>query len=108
MPRDRVNSWVVARIATGKVQSFREWIDYTGRDHLHHRLAALMESQRLALLLIFLLSSVMGLAAITLKNARLVDAVVLLVQAVLVVVVTMLEFQGNRRAREMREKDGGA
>ncbi len=99
----------VARIATGKVHSFREWIDYTGRDHLHHRLAALMGSQRLALLLILLLSSVMGLAAIALKNARLLDAVVLLVQAVVVaVVVTMLEFQGNRRAQETDRSDEGA
>jgi UDP-GlcNAc:undecaprenyl-phosphate GlcNAc-1-phosphate transferase len=99
----------VARIATGKVHTFRQWIDYVGRDHLHHRLAALMGSQRLALLLIVLLSSVMGLAAIALKNARLLDAVALLIQAVLVVVVvTVLEFQGNRRAREIREKDGGA
>jgi UDP-GlcNAc:undecaprenyl-phosphate GlcNAc-1-phosphate transferase len=99
----------VARIATGKVHTFRQWIDYVGRDHLHHRLAVLMGSQRLALLLIFLLSSVMGLAAIALKNARLLDAVALLIQAVLVVVVvTVLEFQGNRRAREIREKDGGA
>lgn len=99
----------VARIVTGRVRTFRQWIDYVGRDHLHHRLAALMGSQRLALLLIFLLSSVMGLAAIALKNARPVDAVVLLIQAVLVVVVvTVLEFQGNRRAGEAHEKDGGA
>ncbi len=100
----------VARIATGKVRTFREWIDYTGRDHLHHRLAALLGSQRLAVFLIFLLNSVMGLAAVALKNARPVDVMVLLAQAVLVVViVTMLEFQGNRRARELkRQKDGGA
>ncbi len=99
----------VARILTGKVHTFRQWIDYVGRDHLHHRLTALMGSQRLALLLIFLLSSVMGLAAIVLKNARLVDAVLLLVQAALVVVVvTILEFQGNRRARENSRKGGGA
>ncbi len=99
----------VARVATGKVHSFREWIDYTGRDHLHHRLAVLMGSRRLALLLIFLLSSVMGLAAIALKNARPVDAVVLLIQAVLVaVVVTILEFQGNRRAQESSRDDHGA
>ncbi len=99
----------VARIATGKVRTFRQWIDYVGRDHLHHRLAALLGSQRLALLLIFLISSVMGLAAIALKNARPVDAVVFLVQAVLVVVVvTILEFQGNRRAREANGDDDGA
>jgi len=52
---------------------------------------------------------VMGLGAVALKNARLVDVVVLLAQATLVVVVvTLLEFQGNRRAREVRDKEGGA
>jgi len=30
----------VDRILTGKVSNFRQWIDYVGRDHLHHRLAA--------------------------------------------------------------------
>ncbi len=96
----------VARIATGKVRTFREWIDYTGRDHLHHRLAALLGSRRLAVFLIFLLTSVMGLAAVALKEARLVDAVVLLAQAVLVVViVTILEYQGNRRARELDQAE---
>lgn len=98
----------VARIVTGKVHTFREWIDYTGRDHLHHRLAALMGSNRAAVLLIFLLTSVMGLAAVALKNARLVDVAVLLIQAVLVVVlVTLLEFRG-RRTLEARDKETDA
>lgn len=97
----------IARIATGKVHSFREWIDYTGRDHLHHRLAALLGSKRLAVILIFLLTSVMGLGAVALKNARLVDVGVLLAQATLIVlVVTLLEFQGNRRAREIQDTEG--
>lgn len=98
----------VSRIATGKVRTFRQWIDYVGRDHLHHRLAALLGSHRLAVFLILLLSTVVGLAAIALKTARLVDAVALLVQAVLVVVVvSILEFQGNRRARGADAQDGG-
>ena len=87
----------IARIASGKVRSFRQWIDYVGKDHLHHRLATLMGSQRLAVLLIFLLSICMGLAAVALRNARPLDAGLLILQAaIFVVIVSILEHAGNR------------
>ena len=87
----------VARIVTGKVRSFRGWIDYVGRDHLHHRLAALLGSRRKAVLLIFLLSTSMGLAGMALRSARTLEAVLLILQAVIVVViVSVLEHAGNR------------
>ena len=36
----------VERIMTGKVRTFREWIDYVGKDHLHHRLYELLRDKR--------------------------------------------------------------
>ena len=35
----------IARIASGRVRSFFEWIDYVGQDHLHHRIAAVLDSR---------------------------------------------------------------
>lgn len=90
----------VTRIVTGKVRSFQEWIAYVGRDHLHHRLEALLRSKRKALLLIFLLSMSMGLAAMALVKARTIEAMLLTLQAtVIVVIVTILERAGNRLDR---------
>jgi UDP-GlcNAc:undecaprenyl-phosphate GlcNAc-1-phosphate transferase len=87
----------VARIVTGKVRSFREWIDYVGRDHLHHRLAALLGSRRKAVLLIFLLTACMGLAGMALRSARTLEAILLILQAaIVVVIVSILERAGNR------------
>lgn len=87
----------VARIITGKVRNFRGWIDYVGRDHLHHRLAALLGSRKKAVVLIFLLSASMGLAAMALQSARTLDAVLLILQAaVIVVIVSILERAGSR------------
>ncbi|HEX9898739.1 MAG TPA: hypothetical protein VGC81_05915, partial [Candidatus Methylomirabilis sp.] len=87
----------VARVAAGKVRSFREWIAYVGRDHLHHRLAALLGSRRKAVVLIFLLSASMGMAAMGLRSARTLEAVLLILQAaVIVVIVSILEHAGNR------------
>ena len=87
----------LTRILTGKVRSFREWIAYTGRDHLHHRLEALLGSKRQTVLLIFLLSVSMGLAGMALRNARTLEAVLLTLQAaIIVVIVSILERAGNR------------
>jgi len=87
----------VARITTGKVRTFQEWIAYVGKDHLHHRLEALLGSRRQTVFLIFFLSISMGLAAMALRNARTLEAVLLILQAaIIVVIVSILEHAGNR------------
>jgi UDP-GlcNAc:undecaprenyl-phosphate GlcNAc-1-phosphate transferase len=87
----------IARIASGRVRSFRQWIEYVGKDHLHHRLASLVGSQRLAVILIFLLATCMGLSAVTLRYARPFETGLLLLQAaIFVVIVSILERAGNR------------
>jgi UDP-GlcNAc:undecaprenyl-phosphate GlcNAc-1-phosphate transferase len=87
----------VARIANGKVRSFRDWIAYVGRDHLHHRLASLLGSNRNAVLLVFSLSICMGLAGIALVHARALEASLLILQAVFVAfIIAVLEHAGGR------------
>jgi UDP-GlcNAc:undecaprenyl-phosphate GlcNAc-1-phosphate transferase len=87
----------VMRFVTGKVHSFREWIAYVGRDHLHHRLEALLSSRRETVFLIFSLSISMGLGAMALRNARTLEATLLIFQAaIIVVIVSILERAGNR------------
>ncbi|MEI8190344.1 MAG: MraY family glycosyltransferase [candidate division NC10 bacterium] len=87
----------VARILTGKVRSFRDWIAYVGRDHLHHRLASLLGSKRQAVFLVFLFAICTGLAAIALVHANTMEAVILILQAVLIAVIfSILEHAGNR------------
>jgi len=87
----------IMRIATGKVHSVREWLAYVGKDHLHHRLDALLHNPRKTVLLIFLLAMAMGLGAVALRNARVVDAAALIVQATLIVLaLSILEHAGQR------------
>jgi UDP-GlcNAc:undecaprenyl-phosphate GlcNAc-1-phosphate transferase len=86
----------VDRILTGKVTNFRQWIDYVGRDHLHHRLAAVLGSQRKSVLFIFLMSLCLGTSAVVLRNARPVDAILLIIQAIILVgLITILERRGR-------------
>ncbi len=87
----------ITRILSGKVHTFHEWIDYVGRDHLHHRLEALLHSKRRTVLLIFFFSISMGLGAMALVNAHTIEALLLILQAIVIAgVVTVLEHAGNR------------
>jgi UDP-GlcNAc:undecaprenyl-phosphate GlcNAc-1-phosphate transferase len=87
----------VARLVTGRVRTFREWIDYVGTDHLHHRLLELFGRPSMAVWFILLLNIALGLAAIELRDATLTEALLLILQAVIILVlVTLLEYHGHR------------
>jgi len=89
----------IDRIATGKVTTFKEWIEYVGRDHLHHRMAQILGSHRRSVFFIYLLTICFGISVVVLRNATTRDAVLLLCQAVfMVIMVTVLERIGRRHA----------
>jgi len=88
----------VERILTGKVNSFKEWVDYVGKDHMHHRLHELLGDRRKAVLFIYFLCATLGLSAIALRNARPIDGVLLVFQAFLItVIVSIAEYSGRKR-----------
>lgn len=88
----------VERIVTGKVKSIREWIDYVGTDHLHHRLYALLGDRRKAVFSIYFLCATFGISAIALRYARPIDGILLVIQAFLItVIVSIVEYSGRKR-----------
>jgi len=91
----------LTRIISGKVTNFKEWINYVGNDHLHHRLELLLNSKKQSVLLIFFLCTCMGISAIVLRYARTIDAVLLVIQAAIVVIlVTILEARAKKQANK--------
>jgi len=91
----------VERFCTGKVSGFRAWIEYVGRDHLHHRLEALFHSRTRTVLFIYLLSIGMSLTAVVLRYVSTGEALFLLAQAVIIVLlVTILERVGHREGKD--------
>lgn len=92
----------IERITTGKVKSVKEWIDYVGKDHLHHRIYMLLGDKRRAVLLILLLSLTLGVTAITLRHARTIDSILLILQAAFITVIfSILDHFGRQRSKEM-------
>jgi len=88
----------VERVVTGKVHSVKEWLDYVGKDHLHHRLERALGSRQASVAMICLMTICLGLAALALRHAGTAEAVLLLIQACLIVVmITILEWSGRQR-----------
>lgn len=86
----------VDRIGSGKVKTFREWIEYVGKDHLHHRLSNVLGGARQSVLFIYMLSFCMGTSAIVLHGAGALEAILLLLQAAFILIlVTILERRGR-------------
>jgi len=87
----------VDRIYLGKVRTVKGYLEYVGKDHMHHRLERVLGSRTVTVFIIYLLSIALGLAGVVLRNARTVDALFLLLQAtIIVVVVSILERRGRR------------
>ena len=88
----------VERVATGKVRSIKEWLDYVGKDHLHHRLERALGSRQASVAMICLMTICLGLAALALRHAGTSEALLLLLQACLIVVmITILEWSGRQK-----------
>jgi len=95
----------VARLVSGRVRTFREWIDYVGTDHLHHRLLQLFGRPAMAVWFIFLLNMTLGLSALELRNASQAEALLLILQAVMILLLlTLLEHA--RRAQPPSGRGG--
>ena len=88
----------VSRIATRKVTTFRSWLEFTGKDHLHHRLEALGLTRGQVVLAICFLNLGVGLGAITLFEARTYGGIALLIQIICIyMVIALLEILAMKK-----------
>jgi len=87
----------LSRIASRRVRSFKDWIDYVGRDHIHHRFTAVLGGQRYALALILTLTLGLGLSALGLRHGTAGQAIIFLLHgALILMVVAVLETAAGR------------
>jgi UDP-GlcNAc:undecaprenyl-phosphate GlcNAc-1-phosphate transferase len=91
----------VIRVSSGKVGNIRQWLDYVGRDHIHHQLSALGLSNRQTVFFIYLIASSLGISAIVLRNGQLVDAILLVLQSfnILFMMVILMQKGAERKIK---------
>ncbi|MEE9274801.1 MAG: MraY family glycosyltransferase [bacterium] len=89
----------IGRVVSGQVNSIRQWIEYVGRDHIHHKLNDLGLSPRQTVFFICLIASSLGISAIVLRDGRTVDAFLLIIQSfnIFFLLVILMQKAANRR-----------
>ncbi len=81
----------ISRIKNGQVRNFKQWLDYRGQDHFHHRLMNLGFKEEEAVIFIYAVCLILGLSALVIEHARMsFPVVVLLIQAVLIFITIIL------------------
>jgi len=89
----------IARVWDGRVRNFREWIEYTGKDHLHHRLVALGFNETQTVLLIYLIAACLGLGGINLLATEDLKIYFEFIQAFFIfIIVVILMITGKKLA----------
>lgn len=58
----------ILRIKYGFVKNIADWISFTGKDHIHHRLLFLLESDTKAVIALYIISSVLSLTFIAIDK----------------------------------------
>ncbi|MDH5466627.1 MAG: undecaprenyl/decaprenyl-phosphate alpha-N-acetylglucosaminyl 1-phosphate transferase [Candidatus Aminicenantes bacterium] len=91
----------ISRIYRGRVRNFREWLEYAGKDHLHHRLVALGLTETQAVLLIYLIAACLGIGGIHLRaNGNLVIFLEILQGALIFAIIVILMRTGQKLAKK--------
>jgi UDP-GlcNAc:undecaprenyl-phosphate GlcNAc-1-phosphate transferase len=94
----------IARIHSGKVHTFREWLDYTGRDHLHHRINHLGWSRMQTVFIIWFINLAISFSAVYMLNAPFAYGIIAVLQTICIyLLVALLEVSATRINNELKE-----
>jgi UDP-GlcNAc:undecaprenyl-phosphate GlcNAc-1-phosphate transferase len=74
------------RIREGKVRTFRQWLDYVGKDHLHHRIYSIGIGKRNAVFVLYMMTIMLGFSAVIIRTGGVMEAWLALLQAALLLV----------------------
>ncbi|MFA5339106.1 MAG: MraY family glycosyltransferase [Candidatus Omnitrophota bacterium] len=90
----------VMRVKSGEVKNLKEWLEYTGKDHFHHRLLDMGFNPLMATVFIYFVSLSFGISAIVLLKAPLIHAILLLVQiSIIFTLIAALMVVGKKATR---------
>ncbi len=90
----------ISRINNGKVKNFKQWIEYVGKDHIHHRLLNLGFSIQASVGIIILITFCLGLSSIVMRYLLVenIGTILLLIQAVTIFfIISIIMFSGKEK-----------
>ncbi len=90
---------VIRRWIEGTAKGFINAITFCAKDHLSHRLTNLGFSQRVSVLLIYLISICVSIGAIVLQNAPNIEAILLFSQFILIFITVVILISITKRIK---------
>ncbi len=100
----------ITRFADGRIRTFRGWLEYAGRDHIHHRLLNIGLNRFDVVMFICVISLILSLSAIILSTTSGLYAGLALVQGVIILTVIgrFMLFMDNRSEAAREDSDGSS
>ena len=100
----------ITRFADGRIRTFREWLDYAGRDHIHHRLLKIGLSRFDTVMFLCIISLILALSAIILSSTTGFYAILALAQGMIILTVIgrFMLFMDSRSGAEREDSNGSA
>jgi len=85
----------ITRINDGKVKSVRQWLEYGGNDHFHHRLLTMGFKSNRSVLIIWSITVVMGLLSLLLKTGDILEAIIAISIALIIfiLIISLMLFE---------------
>ncbi len=90
---------VIVRHRNGITKTMRDIITFSGKDHISHRLLDLGLSHKKAVLFIYVISICVSIGAVVLRNARKIDAMLLLGQFILIFIIVVILMNLAKKTR---------
>ena len=72
------------RVKKGSVKTIRQWFDYTGKDHFHHRLYTMGLGKSSVVFFMYALNIMLGFSAVIIRTGETLEAYLALIQAFLI------------------------
>jgi UDP-GlcNAc:undecaprenyl-phosphate GlcNAc-1-phosphate transferase len=88
----------ISRVRNGHVKTVKQWIEYVGKDHFHHRLIKIGLSVKGSVWFIILVNMALGLGALIIRDTGTKGSYILLLQAFsILIIIVVLMLVGRER-----------
>lgn len=87
----------VTRVISGEIKTITKWLEYTGKDHLHHRLLDVLRNEKLATFSVVGLATSIGIGGIIVREAPPWISYLIIAQATLITaLISILQIRASR------------
>lgn len=94
----------VSRIKNGHVKNFKQWLEFVGRDHFHHRLMRIGFSDKQTVFFILFLNFCLGIGALVIRDTGTRGSILLLVQSVIIFMIIVALMIVGRQVQIVNSK----